>query len=120
VTVKVCFYKDSRGINHLKAFGHTGFDQKGKDIACAAVSAVIESLALGAGKAVSDTGFICKRADGAFEIFCVKGLSDKARSDFNLLAESVIVTLKAIDMAFPGSCTIEEKTSFASMLDLEI
>lgn len=118
--VKVVFSCDDLGVVSFKAQGHTGFAQKGSDIVCAAISAVIHNLAVGAQKVISNQGFIIKAWDGYFEISCKQGLDKSARRGFDILASSVIETLKQIEQENSGSCSVTKVSNFNVMMDLVI
>jgi uncharacterized protein len=46
--VEVVFYRDSQDrLSSVFARGHADFDEKGQDVVCAAVSAILQSLRLG-------------------------------------------------------------------------
>lgn len=115
--VKVVFSCDSNGVTSFKAEGHTSVAQKGNDIVCSAVSAVIHTLAVGARKIIDPNGFVMEARDGFFEVSCRKTLSDDSRRDFDVLARSVIETLRQIEQEHSNSCSIVKVPNFNELLD---
>jgi uncharacterized protein YsxB (DUF464 family) len=120
VPVRVVFSCDSDGVASFRAEGHTGFAEKGSDIVCSAVSAVIHTLAAGAEKVIDSQGFVMEARDGFFEVSCRKGLSKDSRKGFDVLAMSVIETLRQIEQEHPGSCSIVKASNFNALIDSSI
>jgi len=80
----------------LSARGHAGFDVKGKDIVCAAVSALIQYFA---NMAVGMEGRIIDRKEGKLEVVYTEKL--------DYCAEVLLDVLKDIEQQYPGKVEVK-------------
>jgi uncharacterized protein len=66
--VEVVFFRDSQDrLSSVYAHGHAAFDEHGKDVVCAAVSAILQSLRLGL-EAYADVGLDAFQDSGEFQL----------------------------------------------------
>ena len=90
----------------LAAKGHTGFSERGSDIVCAAVSALVQALLYGFREVLKEESFESKiDKDNTSITLLWSKCSHEAAS---VLAETVIGSLKEIARAYPGHVSILE------------
>ncbi len=110
--LKVNIYRDKRNrICSFKAFGHCGFDEWGKDIVCAATSALLQI-------AILSINEYCKiKPDieiSAGKLACLlPTVKDPlTRRDIKTILETMLIGLKKIQEQFPGNIKITEAGAF--------
>lgn len=94
----------------LVAFGHTGFDRKGRDIVCAGASAVLHTAVLGVTR-VARVEAAVRAGDGHLEL----RLAPEARSDgpswqqAQAVLEAAVAGLREIGARYPGHIQLREE-----------
>ncbi|MCL6451820.1 MAG: 50S ribosomal protein L27 [Acetobacteraceae bacterium] len=90
------------GVAGLRVEGHAGYAPRGRDIVCAAVSALVQTAALAVQRAGG--GARCTRAPGGLEIVLGPDLEAEGRVQF--LLEAVIEGLEAVRRQHPRHVTV--------------
>lgn len=94
----------------LVAFGHTGFDRKGRDIVCAGASAVLHTAVLGVTR-IARVEAAVSAGDGYLELH----LAPEARSDgrgwqqAQAVLETAVAGLREIGARYPGHIQVREE-----------
>ncbi len=97
--IKVTFYRSSEHYLSFIARGHSHFDVEGKDIVCAAVSALVQHTA----RILSDQGdAVVKKSKGRLEI------SLKNQNELSdLLINELYKSLSDLQEQFPANLSVE-------------
>lgn len=86
--------------------GHAGFDDVGRDIVCAGVTAVAETAILGL-QQVAQHPCRVRRRSGFLECL-LEGGSETARERARSILETMVVGLKDIEKDYPGFVRVTE------------
>ena len=102
------FYKQNNNFVKLKATGHTGYAEQGKDILCASVSSILGSLAIGL-KMVLNLKIKYKEneTDGSMLIEMPQNLNQEKLQKSNLLFEVAYVSLKDLKSGYSNYIKLE-------------
>lgn len=102
------FYQEKKLVG-IESRGHSGYSEKGSDIICAAVSALMQALVLGIMNVAKLDSVICNMNSKVplIKIIWQKKFSDKV----SLLTKTIVLSLKQIENENPGYIKIntEEK-----------
>ncbi|NLK69071.1 MAG: ribosomal-processing cysteine protease Prp [Clostridiaceae bacterium] len=94
--VRVVIIHDTLGkIKGFKVSGHAGYDVSGKDIVCAAVSAIVFTALGGLDELAGFRNF--KESDGCIECYVPNNLDEKQINITNIILETMVVGLKQIE-----------------------
>ncbi len=96
--------RDGRAV-FLTVEGHTEFSEKGRDVVCAAVSALVQALRFGFESVLKDER-ILYRGDGERPSMTLDWRSSGGEGD--ILVQTVIGSLREIARAYPGNVRIVE------------
>ncbi len=101
--IRISIKRQNNEVSHLKATGHAMYDEYGRDLVCAAVSAIL----VGGINAVNEAGYIdqCefKCEEGFVEIFTLGHCHD-----MQVILETMIVQLKTIAESYSNYISIME------------
>lgn len=102
------FYKSNNNFVKLKATGHTGYAEQGKDILCASVSSVLGSLALGLKQVLKlNIKYQENQDDGSMFIELPKNLNLEQIKQSNLLFEVAYSSLKDLKSGYSQYIKLE-------------
>ncbi len=105
--VEVCLLVDGEGrYRGLTVEGHAGYDQAGRDIVCAAISAVVQTALMGLERLVPDYG--SSRVDKGRVELRLKGPA-VAPSPGWYIIETMLVGLRDIAGSFPERLRITSR-----------
>ena len=99
--IKICVKKNQKQFIAVTVTGHANYDDHGKDLVCASVSILAQTLLVSLGN-LSEIEFIdytVEEGDLSFEL--PTNLNDQQRYDSNLLIESFIIGIKGILEIYP-------------------
>ena len=79
----------------VQADGHAGFDEPGRDIVCAAVSALLQALALGLARLeryghITDTAILLDEGEAVLTATPTQGHQQAARLLFDVFGEALL------------------------------
>ena len=94
------------GYRLIEISGHAGYDEYGKDIVCAAVSALAQTMALGLEKVVGIKAKI-KKKDGYFLLKIPKDLSAEKADKVNIIMETFILGIEDISKSYPSNIQVD-------------
>lgn len=94
------------GYRSIEISGHAGYDEYGKDIVCAAISALAQTMALGLEKVVGIKVKI-KKKDGYFLLKVPKGLSAEKADKTNIIMETFILGIEDISESYPSNIQVD-------------
>jgi len=88
--------------------GHSGYSEAGKDIVCAAVSAVVQTAVIGLTEVL---GIKVKYRQKTGEAQCAipSGLSGDKREKINIVLETMLYGLKSIQEGYGEYIRVEER-----------
>jgi len=88
--------------------GHAGYDEVGKDIVCAAVSAVVQTAVIGlqevAGIDVEHT-----QKDGYLQCVLPDQLKEDEKKAASIILQTMLAGLKSIKIGYPNLISIQER-----------
>lgn len=90
----------------LVAKGHAGYAEKGEDIVCAGISALVQALAYGFKSVARSDGFICSIDEDNARMLVDWRRSPPEKTE--ILVETVIGSLKEIARVYPEHVRILE------------
>lgn len=99
-------YSMENGRYTLEAKGHAGYDKHGRDIICAAISALLQMGWAGMERECYAKGEQ-KQEEGYFWFDCV--VSDENRKEADTLMKAVIEGLKLIEEGAPEYLKVQQK-----------
>ncbi len=101
------FFKDNKG-NFVKYIvkGHSGYDEIGKDIVCAAISTLTQTglLAL---KKVCEVNVEYLLEEGSIEVKIPQNINDKTKKKCNIVINTILVGLENISESYPENITLK-------------
>ncbi len=103
------FKNENSEILEVKCHGHSGFAVHGKDIVCAAISAMVGSCALGL-KEVSKLDIVYFSDDkiGKYEINLPKNISEKSMFSAQTLLKTLLVSLLDLEKSYQKNLKVKE------------
>ena len=90
---KIKFFKDKDIIAKVECLGHTGFDEFGKDVLCASISALVQACYLGL-KDVLDIELKLVRKDGYLSFELPKNLQIEILKNAQVLLKTLEISIK--------------------------
>ncbi len=104
----VTIYRNKqKNIVRYKIEGHTGFNESGKDIVCAAVSAVAQTAALGL-IGILNISVECEMKDAYFECNLPEKIDADVREKVNIILETMILGIKEFEDQYSKYIRISE------------
>lgn len=106
--IKIRFFRDREGfIRGFEIKGHSGYAKKGKDIVCAAVSA-LGYTALGALDELAGIKNYVEE-DGYIECSVLEDVKEDLKPSIGIILETVFIGLKQIENSYKEYVVIEEQ-----------
>lgn len=88
--------------------GHSGYSEAGKDIVCAAVSAIVQTAILGLTD-VLGVEVVYQQKPGEAQCVIPKGLSRDKSERVNMILETMLCGLKSIQAGYGKYVKVEER-----------
>ncbi len=107
--VRVTLYWGARALVGLESRGHSESAPRGRDVVCAAVSALVHGLLLGLSDVAKVRDLRCE-ADPDVPLIRVSW-PEEAADSLDLLTRTVALSLKEIESGYPGYVSIAEVRS---------
>ena len=92
--------KHDRSIGGYEVTGHAGFDERGRDIVCAGVSAVTVGTVNAAEEVAGVQLDVVMREDGYLRVQVPEGLDAERQQRVQLQLESMVVMLESIRQSY--------------------
>ena len=104
------FFKDEKGnIKAVNCHGHAGYDTIGKDIVCAAISAMVGSCALGLKEVAKiNIDYFNNEEKGECKIALPKHLSENAMKNAQILLKTLQVSLLDLEKGYKKYLKVKE------------
>ena len=108
--IRVEIRTDSEGlIQEFTVKGHAGFDEYGKDIVCAAVSAVVQTAVIGLKKVAGiDPEHI--QSGGFVKCVLPDRMSEEENKAASIIVQTMLAGLQSIKSGYPNLISIQERT----------
>ena len=107
--IDILVSRDSRGnICRLKVEGHSGFDVAGQDIVCSAVSALVQTAAIGLTDVVKVEPLYNQKS-GLVDLTIPSGLDDDKFKGVGIVLETIFLGLKSIELGYSEYIRIRER-----------
>ena len=94
-------------IRKFKLMGHSDYAEEGKDIVCAAVSAIVQTAAMG----ISDIANIdmeYSQKEGYVSLSLPQDLSTQQMRDAHVILETMLIGIKSIELQYSSFVYIRE------------
>ena len=104
--IQVTLYWGTKALVGLESRGHSGSAPRGRDVVCAAVSALVHGLILGLSNVAEVQDLHCE-ADPDVPLIKVSW-PDAAAESLDLLTRTVVLSLREIESGYPGYVSITE------------
>ncbi|MCF6465364.1 ribosomal-processing cysteine protease Prp [Clostridium sp. Cult2] len=110
--IKVTIFKDKKGyIGRYNISGHAGYDIKGKDIVCAAVSVLAQttlvSLVEVCGVPEKEIDYTIDEENGIIDVTISKVIDDNLRMKTEIVLKTLEVGIKSILENYPEYVTLK-------------
>lgn len=107
--IKVYVTRDiTKAISGFEIKGHANFDIKGKDIVCAAVSAIAYT-ALGGLKNLAKIDFEHTESNGTLECNMNSYADVEAKNKASVILETMVIGLRQVEKAYPENVEVVDK-----------
>lgn len=107
--IKVLIVRDKTGlIRRISVKGHSGYDEAGKDIVCAAVSAVAYTAAGAMEDLVGIKGF-WREKDGKMEIRLPRDIGEESRKTAGIILETAAIGFKQIQLGYEDFVSVTDE-----------
>lgn len=108
--IKIEVVTKSNIFKKLEAKGHAFFDKKGKDIVCAAISALLQNIYVGLAQ-IEEIDLNFKTKNGAFyiEVLNLEALKEKDLEKINFLVDATLLSIKTISSSYRIKIEIDKK-----------
>lgn len=103
--IKVWIRRDGGRVAGYRVEGHSGWDRAGRDIVCAAVSALVIGTENGLDE-VAGAVAGSRSSEGTLEVELKDGLGEEARIMADAILETMLNALRRIQTQHPGSIRI--------------
>lgn len=109
VMIRIVFLTDSKGlIQEFTVKGHAGYDEAGKDIVCAAVSAVVQTAVIGLTD-IAEIKINHVQEDGLLKCSLPKQMNmDQLRAS-SVILRTMLAGLESIHNGYPNLISIRER-----------
>ncbi|ADL07530.1 ribosomal-processing cysteine protease Prp [Thermosediminibacter oceani] len=107
--IKATVVLDARGrVRELLIRGHAGYAEYGKDIVCAAVSALAETAVLGI-EEVAGVNVSPVKREGYFHLTIPEDESEDKLARVGIILDTIVIGLKDIAKTYPSHIKVETK-----------
>lgn len=107
--INITIVKQKQNILTIEATGHSGYDEKGKDIVCSAISTLTESLANGLTEiAKIDAQIVLDETIPHISITLPQNLTDEQLKNSQILMKSTYLGIKNVADGYPKFIKIKE------------
>ncbi|MDR3264487.1 MAG: ribosomal-processing cysteine protease Prp [Synergistaceae bacterium] len=103
----ITLFRREEGLVGLESRGHSGHAQRGEDVVCAAVSALVQALLLGLRDVARMEDALECEVDADVPLIRVEWPGERA-SEVDLLTRTVALSLREIASGYPGYVSISE------------
>lgn len=108
--IKITFYTQSDNYVRIVSKGHANFEEYGKDIVCAAVSSITQSLALGVLKVLNlKAKYMTDEETGYLELRLPEIKDELLLGKTQVLFETAYESLKDFQKGYPSNIKVEVK-----------
>ncbi len=105
---KAVFFKKNDRIVRVECKGHTGYAEEGQDIVCAAVSAVMQSTALGVLKVAGiNAKYEVDERQARLALRLPDDMNDKQKNDAETLLQTCLLSVKDIAADYKQFVVVE-------------
>lgn len=107
----VIFYLKDSNYYSIECFGHSDYLERGKDIVCASISTMVQSIYVGIKEVLKLKALRnINEKDGLYSIVLNKNEKQINLNKSNVLFQTAYLTLKNLQKQYPKNLKLEEKT----------
>ncbi|MCL5980933.1 MAG: ribosomal-processing cysteine protease Prp [Firmicutes bacterium] len=106
--IQVCIRSAAGSVRNVTVRGHAGFAPKGKDLVCAAVSALVQTYLFSLRRMLG-IDVVAEIREGYLALTLPAELPPDTKKDANLLAGSMLVGLEEINRSYPGYLEVKQE-----------
>lgn len=108
--IKITFYTKSDNYIGLVSEGHAGFDKRGKDIVCSAVSSITQTCALGILEVLKiNAKYEVDEDKGYLELRLPEAMDKSLLEKTQVLLQTTCLALKDLSAGYPSNIKVEVK-----------
>lgn len=105
---KIVFTRVNGILVRVECKGHTGYAESGSDVICSAVSALVQSTALGVLKVAKVAAkYVINEDKGVFVLDIPQNISDEAKHDVAVLMDTLLISLTDIQEGYSEFINVE-------------
>ena len=93
----------------VEASGHTGYAEYGEDIVCAALSAIIQTAALGITEVAKIAATIERNDEDGYFRLTLPSLGEEKRREADLILETALRGITDVSQSYPDFIKLEVK-----------
>lgn len=101
--------KTNGSVVSLVASGHTGYAESGEDIVCAAISAIIQTAAMGLTEVAGIKARVDRNDEDGYFGITLPSLGEDKRRDADLIIETALRGIADIEKSYPDFINLEVK-----------
>jgi len=107
---KIVFHKQGEDFVRIESNGHTGYAERGEDIVCAAVSALLQGAALGVRDVAGvKANYRVNEEKGSLLLDLPKDIGEQARHDCNVILQTLFVSVSDLEKGYSEYIEVEVK-----------
>ena len=107
---KIVFHKQGEDFVRIECDGHTGYANRGEDIVCAAVSALLQGAALGVRKVAGvKAEYHVNEEKGSLFLALPKNLGEREQHDCNVILKTLLVSVSDLQKGYSEYIEVEVK-----------
>ncbi len=107
---KIVFHKQGEDFVRIESNGHTGYAERGEDVVCAAISALIQGAALGIREVAGvKAKYRVNEEKGSLLLELPSDLGEEKRHDCNVILKTLLVSVTDISEGYSEYIEVEVK-----------
>ena len=107
---RIVFHKRGEDFVRIESVGHTGYADRGEDILCAAISALLQGAALGVRDVAGvKADYRVDEEKGRLFLELPRDLGDGERHDCNVILETLLVSVSDLAKGYSEYIEVEVK-----------
>lgn len=107
---KIVFHKQGEDFVRIESNGHTGYAERGEDVVCAAISALVQGAALGIREVAGvKAKYRVNEEKGSLLLELPSDLGEEKRHDCNVILKTLLVSVTDISEGYSEYIEVEVK-----------
>ena len=107
---RIVFHKRGEDFVRIESEGHAGYADRGEDIVCAAISALLQGAALGVLKVVGvKADYRVNEEKGSLHLSLPREMEAQARHDCNVILRTLLESVSDLQKGYSDHIEVEVK-----------